>query len=54
MARYRFLRECEREALLARSGADLGGGRFVVEPVPQHMARLERMLWEGRDDASIP
>ncbi len=54
VARYRFLRECEREALLARSEADVAAGRFVVESVPQHMARLERMLVEGQGDASIP
>jgi hypothetical protein len=34
------LRECELEAALAESKADLDAGRFVKESVEQHLDRL--------------
>lgn len=37
---YRYLRECELAAALAESQADLATGRFILESVDAHMARL--------------
>ena len=44
MAHYHYLRECELEAALAQSRADLAEGRAVAESATAHMARLEDML----------
>jgi len=41
--RYRYLRECELEAALAESKADLAIGKFVKESVAQHINRLKQM-----------
>lgn len=40
---YAHLRECELEAALAESRADLDAGRFVKESVKQHMKRLAKL-----------
>ena len=40
---YMHLRECELEAALAESRADLDAGRFVKESVAQHMKRLAKL-----------
>jgi hypothetical protein len=40
---YQYLRECELEAALAESRADLAGGRFVKETVAQHIKRLKQI-----------
>ena len=40
---YQYLRECELEAALAESRADLAGGRFVKESVAQHILRLKQI-----------
>jgi hypothetical protein len=40
---YQYLRECELEAAIAESKADLAGGRFVKETVAQHIKRLQKM-----------
>lgn len=40
---YQYLRECELEAAIAESKADLAGGRFVKESVAQHIKRLQKM-----------
>lgn len=37
---YQYLRECELEAALAESQADLDAGRFVRETVKEHVARI--------------
>lgn len=37
---YRYLRECELEAALAESRADMAAGRFVRESVDAHLQRL--------------
>ena len=42
-AQYVWLRECELEAALAESRADLDAGRFVKESVEQHMVRLAQL-----------
>lgn len=44
MAQYHYLRECELEAALAQSHADLAAGRSVQESADQHLARLEALL----------
>lgn len=43
MDHYNYLRECELDAALAQSRADIAAGRFVEEPVEAHMLRLEAM-----------
>lgn len=44
VAQYHYLRECELDAALAQSKADVAAGRFVNESAQQHMERLEAML----------
>lgn len=44
MAHYHYLRECELEAALAQSRADMAAGRMVQESAAAHMTRLEGML----------
>jgi PHD/YefM family antitoxin component YafN of YafNO toxin-antitoxin module len=40
---YAHLRECELEAALAESKADLDAGRFVKESVDEHVKRLANL-----------
>ena len=49
VAHYHYLRECELDAALAQSQADVAAGRFVVESATAHMARLEAMLAANSD-----
>lgn len=44
VAQYHYLRECELEAALAQSRADVAAGRYVQESAQDHVARLEKML----------
>lgn len=44
VAQYHYLRECELDAALAQSRADVAAGRFVMESAQQHMDRLEALL----------
>lgn len=44
LAHYHYLRECELDAALAQSQADLAAGRYVAEPAAAHMARVEALL----------
>lgn len=44
MAHYHYLRECELEAALAQSRADVAAGRYVQESAEGHMARLAALL----------
>lgn len=41
LAQYHYLRECELEAALAETRADLAAGRFVQESPEAHLARLD-------------
>ena len=41
---YHYLRECELDAALAQSQADVAAGRFVAESAQAHAARLDAML----------
>ena len=43
MAHYRHLRECELEAALAQTRADVTAGRFVEESPEAHLARLDKL-----------
>ncbi len=44
MAQYHYLRECELEAALVQSRADVSAGRAIQETAAAHMRRLETML----------
>jgi hypothetical protein len=44
VAQYHYLRECELDAALAQSQADIAAGRYVVESAQQHMERVAAML----------
>lgn len=41
IAHYHYLRECELDAALAETRADLAAGRFVKETAEAHLARLD-------------
>jgi len=43
MAQYHYLRECELDAALAQTRADVAAGRTVQESPEAHLARLESM-----------
>ena len=47
VAQYHYLRECELEAALAQSRADVSAGRAVQETAQAHMDRLEALLRTG-------
>lgn len=41
IAHYHYLRECELDAALAQTQADLAAGRFIKESPEAHLERLE-------------
>ena len=43
MAHYHYLRECELDAALAETHADLTAGRTVQETPEAHLARLDAL-----------
>lgn len=43
LAHYQYLRECELEAALAETRADLAAGRYVKESPEAHLLRLETL-----------
>lgn len=43
IAHYHYLRECELDAALAQTRADLSAGRFVQESPEAHLARLDTL-----------
>lgn len=43
IAHYHYLRECELDAALAQTDADLTAGRFVQESPELHLAQLDKM-----------
>lgn len=53
LAHYHYLRECELDAALAQSRADLDAGRSVAESAAAHMARLETMLATEEETAGV-
>jgi len=44
MAQYHYLRECELEAALMQSKADVAAGRVVQESAQEHLKRLDGLL----------
>ncbi len=44
MAQYDYLRECELDAALAQSHADIAAGRYVSESAVLHATRLDALL----------
>lgn len=44
IAHYHYLRECELDAALAQTQADLAAGRFLEEPAARHMERMDALL----------
>lgn len=53
VAQYHYLRECELDAALAQSQADVTAGRFVVESAQQHVARLDALLASADDTVQV-
>lgn len=47
MVQYHYLRECELDAALAASRADLAAGRMVQESPEAHLARLAGLAQQG-------
>lgn len=43
LAHYQYLRECELEAALAETRADLAAGRYAKESPEAHLLRLETL-----------
>jgi len=44
LSHYHYLRECELQAALAETRADLAAGRYVVETAAAHAKRLDAEL----------
>ena len=44
VAQYHYLRECELDAALAQTRADVAAGRYVAESAQQHIKRMEALL----------
>lgn len=42
IAQYHYLRECELEAALAETHADVAAGRFVKESAATHVKRVKK------------
>lgn len=42
IAQYHYLRECELEAALAETRADVAAGRFVKESPAEHVKRVKK------------
>lgn len=42
MNQYHYLRECELEAALAQTRADLAAGRVVKESAEEHLVRIKK------------
>ncbi len=43
IAQYHYLRECELEAALAETRADVAAGRFVKESPTAHVKRVKKI-----------
>ncbi|MCU0935275.1 MAG: type II toxin-antitoxin system Phd/YefM family antitoxin [Gammaproteobacteria bacterium] len=48
LAHYHYLRECELEAALAETRAELAAGRYVVQTAAAHAERLDAKLGPAR------
>lgn len=49
LSQYHYLRECELEAALAETRADLAAGRCVVETAAEHAKHLDGELGPAQD-----
>lgn len=55
MAQYQYLRECELEAALVQTQAEVAAGHYVVETAQEHVARMQALLApESRSVAPTP
>ena len=54
IAHYHHLRECELEAALLQSRADVRAGHAVQESAAAHMARLDNLLQAQASPATKP
>lgn len=54
VAHYHYLRECELDAALAQSRADIEAGRYIIESAQAHSARLDAMLADEGVAARAP
>ena len=52
MGHYPYARECELDAALVQSRADIAAGRFVQESAEEHMARLNAFFMSEQSDSS--
>ncbi|MHB8914688.1 MAG: type II toxin-antitoxin system Phd/YefM family antitoxin [Thiobacillus sp.] len=43
LAHYHYLRECELDAALAETRADVAAGRAIQESPAEHLARLDKL-----------
>ena len=43
LAHYHYLRECELEAALAETRANLSAGQFLIESPEEHLKRLDQI-----------
>ena len=43
LAHYHYLRECELDAALAETHADLAAGRAIQESLAEHLARIDKL-----------
>lgn len=50
LAHYHYLRECELEAALAETRANIVSGEFVKESPEAHLARLQKL---NSDDTNL-
>jgi hypothetical protein len=46
MEQYHFLRECELDAALAETRADIAAGRYEIHTAASHQAAMEKALAE--------
>ena len=53
LAQYQHLRECELEAALAESRADIVAGRYVVESPAEHVRRVQALV-DGEPPSTNP
>ncbi len=44
IAHYHYLRECELEAALAETHADVAAGRYVKESAAAHVSRVKKSV----------
>ena len=53
LAQYQHLRECELEAALAESSAEIAEGRFVAESPAEHLARVRAINAAGAVEGAV-